>query len=63
MSKREAEREALWNELERELRRFARVYAEQPEWLWEASTVQLMRIVRPALNRLADSKERGGRVE
>jgi hypothetical protein len=46
------EREALWGEVERELRRFVRLFDEQPEWLWEPATVQLIRAVRPRLELL-----------
>jgi hypothetical protein len=42
-------REALWAEVERELRRFIDDYLWQPEWLWSAETVRLMRVVRPKL--------------
>jgi hypothetical protein len=43
------EREALRGELERELRRFVRVYDGQPEWLWSPATVKFIRTVRPKL--------------
>ena len=43
------QREALWDEVERELRRFIEEYKWQPEWLWSPETVRLMRVVRPKL--------------
>lgn len=46
------EREALVAELERELRRFVRVYDGQPEWLWSPATVNFIRAVRPKLELL-----------
>ncbi|HEX8502813.1 MAG TPA: hypothetical protein VF659_19675 [Pyrinomonadaceae bacterium] len=46
------EREALKEELERELRRFVRVYDGQPEWLWSPATVRFVRAVRPKLELL-----------
>jgi hypothetical protein len=46
------EREALQGELERELRRFVRVYDGQPEWLWSPATVKFVRAVRPKLELL-----------
>jgi hypothetical protein len=46
------EREALREDLERELRRFVRVYDGQPEWLWSPATVQFVRAVRPKLELL-----------
>jgi hypothetical protein len=49
-------REGLWAEVERELRRFVRVYDGQAEWLWSPATVKFVRAVRPKLERL------GGRV-
>jgi predicted glycoside hydrolase/deacetylase ChbG (UPF0249 family) len=49
---RQAEREALKSELERELRRFVRVFDQQPEWLWSPATVQFVRAVRPKLELL-----------
>ncbi|MDT5271136.1 MAG: hypothetical protein QOH49_3322 [Acidobacteriota bacterium] len=49
---RQAEREALKVELERELRRFIRVYDQQPEWLWSPATVQFVQAVRPKLEQL-----------
>jgi hypothetical protein len=51
------EREALKEELERELRRFVRLYDGQPEWLWSPATVKFVRAVRPKLELL------GGPVE
>lgn len=42
-------REALLDDLERELRRFVEDYLWQPEWLWSPYTVRLMRVVRPKL--------------
>ena len=45
-------REALTAEVVRELRRFVRVYDQQPEWLWSPATVNFVRAVRPALERL-----------
>ena len=52
-------REALWAEVERELRRFLRLFDTQPEWLWEAETVKLVRAVRPALELLAGAGRAG----
>ena len=49
---RQAERDALRGELERELRRFVRLYDRQPEWLWSPATVSFVRAVRPTLERL-----------
>ena len=46
------EREALVADLERELRRFVRVYDGQPEWLWSPATVNFIRVVRPKLELL-----------
>jgi hypothetical protein len=43
------EREALLDEVERELRRFVEEYLWVPEWLWSPETVRLMRVVRPKL--------------
>jgi hypothetical protein len=43
------ERETLKEELERELRRFVRLYDGQPEWLWSPETVRFVRAVRPKL--------------
>jgi hypothetical protein len=48
----QGEREALKAEVVRELRRFVRVYDQQPEWLWSPATVNFVRAVRPALERL-----------
>jgi hypothetical protein len=48
----QAEREGLLKELERELRRFVRVFDQQPEWLWSPATVQFVRAVRPKLEQL-----------
>lgn len=42
-------RDELWGEVERALRRFVEDYLWQPEWLWSAETVRLMRVVRPKL--------------
>jgi hypothetical protein len=56
MATREPGRDELWAELERELRRFVRVYDGQPEWLWSPATVKFVRVVRPRLELL------GGRV-
>jgi hypothetical protein len=39
--------------VERELRRFVRVYDGQPEWLWSPETVKFVRAVRPQLERLS----------
>jgi hypothetical protein len=52
-------REALWDEVEWELRRFVRVFDKQPEWLWEPETVKLVRAVRPLLALLADAGRAG----
>jgi hypothetical protein len=49
MPRRARERDELWGEVERELRRFIDDYLWQPEWLWSAETVRLMRVVRPKL--------------
>jgi hypothetical protein len=46
------EREALMAEMERELRRFVRVFDGQPEWLWSPATVKFVRAVRPKLEQL-----------
>ena len=46
------EREALKEELERELRRFVSLYDGQPEWLWSPATVKFVRAVRPKLELL-----------
>lgn len=43
------EREALWAEVERELRRFVRKCEAEPEWLLPAPVAQLVRAVRPRL--------------
>lgn len=45
-------REALTAELVRELRRFVRVFDQQPEWLWSPATVNFVRAVRPKLEQL-----------
>ena len=45
----EPERDELWAEVEQDLRRFVEDYLWQPEWLWSAETVRLMRVVRPKL--------------
>jgi hypothetical protein len=50
--KQEEEKEALRTDLERELRRFVRVFDQQPEWLWSPATVKFMRAVRPKLELL-----------
>jgi hypothetical protein len=56
-------REALWREVERELRRFARLFDEQAEWLWEEATVRLMRVVRPKLQALDEPRrEEAGEI-
>ncbi|MET0650194.1 MAG: hypothetical protein ABW208_26600 [Pyrinomonadaceae bacterium] len=56
-------REALWLELERELRRFVRLFDTQPEWLWEPATAQLTRAVRPKLMALDElRREEAGEV-
>jgi glycyl-tRNA synthetase beta subunit len=49
------ERESLVAELERELRRFVRVFDGQPEWLWSPATVKFVRAVRPKLELLGGS--------
>jgi hypothetical protein len=56
VAKREPRREALWLEVERELRRFVRLFDTQPEWLWEPATVQLIRAVRPTLKALDEPR-------
>lgn len=45
--------------MERELRRFVRVSDRQPEWLWEAETVKLVRAVRPKLQVLDELRCEG----
>jgi hypothetical protein len=45
-------REALRGEVERELRRFVRVFDQQPEWLWSPATVRFVQAVRPKLELL-----------
>jgi hypothetical protein len=52
MASRGPERDELWRAIERELRRFVRVYDGQPEWLWSPATVKFVRAVRPRLERL-----------
>ena len=59
MATREPGREALWDEVERELRRFVEDYLWQPEWLWSPYTVQLMRVVRPKLQVLDELRAEG----
>ncbi len=49
-------REALWREVERELRRFVRLFDTQPEWLWELATAQLIQAVRPKLKALDEPR-------
>jgi len=46
------EREAAVGALERELRRFVRVFDQQPEWLWSPATVRFVQAVRPKLELL-----------
>lgn len=46
------EREAAVGALERELRRFIRVFDQQPEWLWSPATVRFVQAVRPKLELL-----------
>ena len=58
-----AEREELWAEVERELRRFVEEYLWQPEWLWSAETVRLMRVVRPKLLVLDELRAEGAPAE
>jgi len=53
------EREALWDEVEAELRRFVEDYLWQPEWLWAPQTVRLMRVVRPKLKVLDELRAKG----
>jgi hypothetical protein len=48
----QGEREALKEDLERELRRFVRVFDQQPEWLWSPATVKFVQAVRPKLELL-----------
>lgn len=45
-------REAAAATLERELRRFVRVFDQQPEWLWSPATVRFVQAVRPTLEQL-----------
>ncbi|HEX8351545.1 MAG TPA: hypothetical protein VF611_01380 [Pyrinomonadaceae bacterium] len=52
ISRQGREREALKEDLERELRRFVRVYDGQPEWLWSPATVKFVQAVRPKLELL-----------
>lgn len=56
------EREALTKALERELRRFVRVFDGQPEWLWSPATVKFVQAVRPKLERLG-GPIRAGRAD
>jgi hypothetical protein len=53
------EREALLDEVERELRRFVEEYLWVPEWLWSPETVRLMRVVRPKLEALDELRREG----
>lgn len=46
------EREALWAEVERELRRFVRRCEAEPEWLLPAPVAQFVRTVKPKLELL-----------
>lgn len=48
----EQEREALREDVERELRRFVRAFDRQPEWLWSPATQRLVRALRPKLELL-----------
>lgn len=43
------ERDALKEDVERELRRFVQVFDGQPEWLWSPATVRLVQTIRPKL--------------
>jgi hypothetical protein len=52
-------REAVWAEVERELRRFIEDYLWQPEWLWSPETQRLMRVVRPKLLVLDELRAEG----
>lgn len=60
--RREEEREGLRQDVERELRRFVRVYDQQPRWLWSPATNKLVQAIRPKLELLGGAIEplRGG---
>jgi hypothetical protein len=60
---RQAERDTLRGELERELRRFVRVFDQQPAWLWSPATVQFVQAVRPKLEQLGGEIWPGRRPE
>lgn len=45
----EEEREALTEEVTRELRRFVQVFDSQPGWMWAPATQRLVQAVRPKL--------------
>lgn len=55
------EREALWGEVERELRRYVRLFSAESEWLWEPAEVAFVRAVRPHLEAL-DAAAGAGRA-
>ena len=57
------EREALKEDLERELRRFVKVFDTQPEWLWSPETVRFVRAVRPKLALLSELERPASRDE
>jgi hypothetical protein len=61
----EEERELLRGDLEREARRFVRIFDTQPEWLWSPATVKFVRAVRPKLELLGGPihAARGGEAE
>lgn len=58
----ERQRQALREELERELRRFVRAFDSQEVWQWSPATVRLVEAVRPRLELLgpAAEEEAGG---
>lgn len=55
------EREALWAEVERELRRYVRLFGGEHEWLWEPAEAAFVRAVRPQLEAL-DAAAGAGRA-
>lgn len=52
MTRPRPEREALWLEVERELRRFVRECEAEPEWMLPAPLAAFVRAVRPRLAQL-----------
>ena len=61
MSRRAREREALWGEVERELRRYVRLFCAGHEWLWEPAEAAFFRAVGPHLEAL-DAAAGAGRA-